>query len=111
MKRALLVFVSVLVLTVAGSALAQTDSQPYDSTGKSATTARDTSSQPAGDSTTTDPNTAPAQQGVTDPPAKDSSATHESMPRTASNLPLVLAIGMGSLGGTVALRLYRLRRA
>ena len=95
MKRTFLAFISVLVLAAAGSVFAQTDTKPYDSTDPAATTA-DTTSQPG---------TMDSTSGSTTTP------TEESMPATASSLPLVLTLGVSALGGAVALRLYRLRRA
>jgi hypothetical protein len=96
MKRTFLALISVLALAVAGAAFAQTDT-PYDSNDPAAATPSDATSQPgAMDSTS---------GSTTDP------ATEESMPATASSLPLVLTLGISALGGAVALRLYRLRRA
>ena len=87
MKRTFLALISVLAMAVAGAAFAQTDTQPYDSTDPAAT----------------------SQPGTMD--STSGSPTEESMPATASSLPLVVTLGISALGGAVALRLYRLRRA
>ena len=46
MKRILVALISVLVLAAAGTVLAQTDAQQYESTPQQGTTASDTTSQP-----------------------------------------------------------------
>jgi hypothetical protein len=93
MKRTFPALVAVLALTVAGGVLAQSDTQPYGTTDPAARTTAETTSQP----------------GTSDPSA--GSTAQESMPATASNLPLVLVLGLTTLGGALALRLYRLRQA
>jgi len=116
MKRILVALISVLVLAAAGNVLAQTDPQQYESTPQQGTTASDTTSQPGTlDSTsgsTADPSNTPTEPQ--DSPANSATANEaptQGLPATASNLPLVLVIGMSALGGVVALRLYRLRGA
>jgi hypothetical protein len=107
MKRTFLALISVLAMAVAGAAFAQTDTQPYDSTDPAATTTAEATSQP-GAMDSTSGSTAGA---TADPATTSGSPTEESMPATASSLPLVLTLGISALGGAVALRLYRLRRA
>jgi LPXTG-motif cell wall-anchored protein len=115
MKRSLLALVSVLALTMAGSLLAQTDNQPYGSTGPSATTSEASVQPGAPDSTsgsTSDPSgVKPQPENPTTDPATAPASDHQALPKTASNQPLLLLMGLSALGGTMALRARRLRRA
>ena len=125
MKRALLSILGVLALSVAGSALAQSDYGTTGQTGEGASPATTTGSAPQ--QGTTDVQTAPSSAtgsmqgaGSATAPAKGSTAPsaatagapgHESLPRTASDVPLVLVIGLSAAGAMGAVHLYRLRRA
>jgi len=104
MKRTFLALVAVLALTVAGGVLAQSDTQPYGTTDPAARTTAETTSQPG----TSDPSAGSTSDTST---ATDPAMAQASMPATASNLPLVLVLGLTTLGGALALRLYRLRQA
>jgi len=100
--RTFLSLLIVLVFALAGSViLAQTGSEsPLQEVAPSAQSGSST-----GDPVYQD---APAQEGMV--PANDAAAgTQESLPATASPLPLAFAIGVMALGAASALRTYRLR--
>jgi hypothetical protein len=122
MRRVFLAFLCVGLLAVAGSVLmAQTDygssdqpaadstatSNPQSDTdrvsGTTGTTAPDTNPNP------NDPVTAP--NTTTDTTNSSTVQDRSTLPRTASNTPLVLAIGLFALAGIVLMRVYRIRYA
>ena len=99
MRRMLLSL--IVVLALAGSIFAQTSG--YGTTDQpSGTTAPSAAVEPA-----PQPGTAGAPSESSMP--MDAPPAHESLPATASDVPVVLAIGLFALGAVVALRLYRLR--
>ncbi len=121
MKRTWLSLLSILALALAGSLYAQTDygsTDPADNPPSSAAVESGTqqgtsgtqSGSPTGNSMY-DTDTAPSQTGGSEPvPSSAAQApTHESLPATASHLPLAFAIGVSALGAAAALRAYRLR--
>lgn len=102
--RTFLSLLIVLVFALAGSViLAQTGSEsPLQEVAPSAQSGSST-----GDPAYQD---APAQEGMAPQPSNDAEAgTQESLPATASPLPLAFAIGVMALGAASALRTYRLR--
>ncbi|HEV8703172.1 MAG TPA: hypothetical protein VGV60_18025 [Candidatus Polarisedimenticolia bacterium] len=105
MIRTLLSLLIVCMFALAGSViLAQADSEtPLQEVAPSAQSGSST-----GDPMYQD---APAQQeGMAPQPSTAAGAeTHESLPATASPLPLAFAIGVLALGAVSALRAYRLR--
>lgn len=97
MLRSFLSLLIVFVFALAGTAvLAQTGSEsPIQEPA------------PSGDPVYQD---APAQEGMAPEPSNAAGAeTSESLPATASPLPLAFAIGVMALGAASALRVYRLR--
>ena len=117
MKRAFLVLFSVVAMMVAGATFAQTETPQYGSTDQPATTSAQSTSQTEAQATpsgsTSDPGTTTSRQegSQADPAPANQNAAHGSLPRTASNQPLLFLIGTSALGGLVGLRLYQLRRA
>jgi hypothetical protein len=128
MRRVFLAFLCVGLLAVAGSVLmAQTDygssdqpaadtsdttatSNPQSDTdrvsGTTGTTAPETNPNP------NDPVTAPnTTTTTTDTTTSSTVQDRSTLPRTASNTPLVLAIGLFALAGIVLMRVYRIRYA
>ena len=102
MKRMILPLLSVASLLLAGSVMAQSDyggsNQPADTTAATA---------PAGSA---------AEQGsmagsTSDPQSTTGTQTHSSLPRTASDVPVVFAFGVIGAGALLALRAYRVRNA
>jgi uncharacterized surface anchored protein len=131
MRRVFLTFLCVGLLAVAGSVLmAQTDygssdqpaadttatSNPQSDTdrvsGTTGTTAPETNPNPndpvTAPNTTTPPNTTTT---TTDTTTSSTVQDRSTLPRTASNTPLVLAIGLFALAGIVLMRVYRIRYA
>ena len=118
MRRVFLAFLCVGLLAVAGSVLmAQTD---YGSTDQPATATSDSDTVSGTTGTTapaTDPNpNDPVTTPVTTPNTTDTTDSstvqdRSTLPATASNTPLVLAIGLFALGGIVLMRVYRTRYA
>ncbi len=106
MKRTFLSVLGILALAMVGSVMAQTDYGSQDQPG---------SSPPS--STTAE---SPTPQGLSDTPSGSPTSTsgsmsetptHESLPATASNLPLALVMGVSAIGTVVAIRAYRLHQA
>ena len=88
-----------------GSAPAATG-QPYNSTnvneGQTPATGKTTATTPAESSTTTSTSSnTPSDTGASTTPSTDTSATNKSLPRTASDLPLLATIGLLALGGAL----------
>lgn len=116
MRRVFLAFLCVGLLAVAGSVLmAQTD---YGSTDQPATDSDTVSGTTGTTAPTTDPNpndpvTTPNTTTTTTTDTTDSSTVQDrsTLPATASNTPLVLAIGLFAVGGIVLMRVYRTRYA
>lgn len=118
MKRTFLSLLGVLLLAVAGSVVAQTD---YGTTDQSGTTTPYTAPQsgsPTSTSGATTDTTAPSQAQdpsteppVTEPTSATDTSEYQSLPATASQMPLALVIGLSALGLIAALRAIRLRRA
>jgi LPXTG-motif cell wall-anchored protein len=115
MKRTMLALLGVLLLSVAGSAIAQTDygSNDQSSPNQPATTSTSDSTVSSTGSTSDDPSgaTASTVQGATADPAPSSGTHKGSLPKTASSDPLALALGLTALGSAVGLHLYRRRTA
>jgi len=107
MKRTILLLLSVASLLLAGSVMAQSDyggsNQPADTTTATAPAA----TAPAG--STADPASTTGSTG--DPQPSMSPHTHGSLPRTASDVPLVFSLGVIGTGALLALRAYRVRNA
>ena len=95
MLRTFLSLLIVAVIAVAGNLILAQSESPIQEPAPSAQSGSST-----GDPMYQD---APAQEGMA--PAE----TNESLPATASPLPLALAIGVFALGAASALRAYRLR--
>lgn len=117
MRRVFLAFLCVGLLAVAGSVLmAQTD---YGSTDQPATDNDRVSGTTGTTAPTTNPNpNDPVTAPNTTTPDTTTDTTHSStvqdrstLPATASNTPLVLAIGLFALGGVILMRVYRFRYA
>jgi len=105
MKRTLLLLLSISVLALAGSVIAQTDYGSTDQPGY------ETPSTSPMDSAAIDVAPPSPTEGSSPEPSYADDPAHESLPATASPLPLALAIGVSALGAAVALRAYRLRSA
>jgi hypothetical protein len=111
MRNALLAFVCIALLTLAGTALAQTGQGTDD---PSTTSAQPSSDVQQSGTTPATSDTGSAATPSGDPPAQGTdhgSMEHSKMPKTASPVPLALAFGLAALGGSAALYAYRLRRA
>jgi hypothetical protein len=115
MKRTLFSLLSILALALAGSVFAQSDYGSTDRPGDNPPPSRAVESgtqsgSPTGNSMY-DTDGAPSQtEGSSPVPSSAAQApTHESLPATASHLPLAFAIGVSALGAAAALRAYRLR--
>jgi len=99
-----------------GSAPAATG-QPYNSTnvneGQTPATGKTTATTPAESSTTTSTSSnTPSDTGASTTPSTDTSAnTNKSLPRTASDLPLLATIGLLALGGALTVRSIAKRNA
>jgi hypothetical protein len=106
MKRSLLSLLSILALVLATSVCVYAQSDPDPSP------AVQSGSEPG--STTGEMNDTgsapPAEGSVAEPSsAYPASTTNESLPATASHVPLAFAIGLSALGAAAALRAYRRR--
>jgi hypothetical protein len=129
MKRTILPLLSVALLLLAGSVMAQTGyggtDQPANdsaatlpagstdqqgSTGSSAVPAAPPQ-DPATGSTYGESGAAALPGDASDKPATTGSQAHGRLPRTASELPLVFALGVMGAGALVALRASRIRDA
>ena len=105
MMRTLLSLLIVFMFALAGNViLAQADSEsPLQEVAPSAQSGSTT-----GDPTYQDA-PAPMEGSMAEPSNAAGTETHESLPATASPLPLAFAIGVLALGAVSALRAYRLR--
>lgn len=130
MKRSILSLLSVALLLMAGSVMAQTDyggaNQPAEASadtvpaespaqqGSTGSTAEPSMpSQDPANGSTYDESGTPTQTGssANDTPVTSGSQAHGSLPRTASDLPLVFAFGVIGAASLLALRASRIRRA
>jgi len=106
---------AALAVFMAGNLFAQTDPDQYSQSQSGATSTGTTTTG------TTDPNNTSMQNSGTTTDTYGTSTstttttnedtTRHHMPRTASNEPLVLLIGLSALVGMFALRFFRLLRA
>jgi hypothetical protein len=103
MRRKIFSILSILLLAMTVGIFAQTDSTT-DTTAQTppleSTATGDTASPPPAESTAAD------SPGTAEP-----TSPNESLPATASPLPLILGIGIGAGCAFVGMRLYRLRHA
>ena len=96
-----LLFLMVVLLVMAGWTVAQTSSQPANQTGQTSTQSNQTGATGAQQNQTTPPATqAPADQTG----ATSSHARTGKLPATASPLPLLGILGIGSLGAGLVSR-------
>ena len=127
MKQAILPLLSVALLLTAGSVMAQSDyggsNQPADTTAASASATGSTA--PEGSTRGTVEPAAPSQGSATGSAGTGStygdtgstaaaaggSHAHGSLPRTASDVPLVFVLGVFGAGALLVLRVYRIRNA
>lgn len=118
MKRTILSILSVALLLSAGLVMAQVD---YGGANQPADTSTGSTVEP-GSATSPSGSTAPAPEPATgssydeagaaaQPQTTTGSQPHDSLPRTASELPLVFAFGVIGAGALLALRAYRIRSA
>ena len=128
MKQAILPLLGIALLLTAGSVMAQSDyggsNQPADTT--AATAPATGSIAPEGSTGGTVQPAAPSQgsttgsadtgstygdTGSTSAADAGGSQRHGSLPRTASDVPLVFALGVFGAGALLALRVFRIRNA
>ena len=111
MKRTMLALLGVLLLSVAGSVIAQSEYGSSDQSAQPATTSTSDSTASSNGSASDDPggSSASTVQSATADPAPSSNTHKGSLPKTASSDPLALALGLTALGSAVGLHLYRRR--
>jgi LPXTG-motif cell wall-anchored protein len=102
-----LLFLLAVMLIAAGISVAQTDQNNPNST---ATSPSATQSSPSAQGSATTPDQGTATQGTTDQSTTTTTTRHQrsaksgNLPQTASPLPLLGLLGMGSLAAGVATR-------
>src|SRR5215471_3775996 len=113
MKRTMLALLGVLLLSVAGSVIAQSEYGSSDQSAPNQPAATSTSDSTASSngSASDDPggSSASTVQSATADPAPSSNTHKGSLPKTASSDPLALALGLTALGSAMGLHLYRRR--
>jgi LPXTG-motif cell wall-anchored protein len=115
MKRTLLTLLGILLLSVAGSVIAQSEYGSSDQApaNQPATTSTPDSSNPTSGSTS-DLSSSPAatdQNSTADPAGSKDMQHRKSLPATASSDPFALALGLSALGSAIGVHLYRRRSA
>ena len=115
MRQKFLAFLGVLMLAAAGGVLmAQNSDVPAD-TSAAPTTSATSQAVPAAGTESPEVGTAGENARTADPAATptqgSSSSPGAKMPRTASPVPILFALGAAALGAGAGLRVYRLRRA